>query len=152
MIFDLIKLALGFFPSASDREKAQEAAQSAYIRFLQTTDNPLYAALRVLEVLSATWDGLFNQGRAWQAAANNLGSNPWGVVEILIILWPFFGNTVQSLAVQAVQAGLDQAKRSAQSQSDATATGSYPVLSSIETGSGPAPFSRNIYTTSVGGR
>lgn len=106
LILAAAKLLLPLIPTAEQRAAGAQAIADNYIRFLQTTDSSLYAAIRSLEILGALWDVFFNGGRMWAQASQALVSSPFGVVELLILLWPFFGNSLSAFAVQALQKGL----------------------------------------------
>ena len=106
LILSFARLLLPLIPTAAQRESATQAIADNYIKFLQTTDSSLYAAIRSLEILGALYDVFLNGGRMWAQASAALASNPFGVVELLILLWPFFGNSLSAFAVQALQKGL----------------------------------------------
>lgn len=106
LILGFARLLLPLIPTAAQRETAAQAIADNYIKFLQTTDSTLYAAIRSLEILGALWDVFFNGGRMWAQASTALVTSPFGVVELLILLWPFFGNSLSAFAVQALQRGL----------------------------------------------
>lgn len=106
LILAAAKLLLPLIPTAEQRAAGQQAIADNYIKFLNTTDSSLYAAIRSLEILGALWDVFFNGGRMWAQASAALVSSPFGVVELLILLWPFFGNSLSAFAVQALQKGL----------------------------------------------
>lgn len=105
-ILAILNLISKFIPTPADRQRASDAIQENYQKFLQTTDSPLYSAVRTLEILGALWDAFFNGGRAFAQTASVLSQSPYGLIELVVLLWPFLGNTLSAIGTQALQAGL----------------------------------------------
>lgn len=144
LFLTLAKFLLPLLPTAQQRQDAAQAAADNYIKFLQTTDNSLYAAVRTVEIFGAMWDVFFNQGQLWAQAASNLVHTPYGVLELLILIWPFFGNSLSSFATTALQAGL-------KSQMSGSTTVVRPAVNGEGAGPSPAPTAISNYPPSTSG-
>ena len=112
-ILGILNILAPFIPNADQRQKAAQAIQDSYVQFLVATENAWYAIVRVLLILASIYDLIFNGAAAAKQAGLNAAGNPVALVELLIMLWPFFGPAVMAVGPQVIQAVLQIAQKSA---------------------------------------
>lgn len=92
MPIDLIlKIIAPFFQTTEQKQQAEQALRDAESKFLEYTAGPLYQAYRVLLMVAAGYDIIFNGGAFGARTADNVGlpRATVALIEFGVALWGF---------------------------------------------------------------